>query len=339
MVRIGVFGVGGMGSAHCGAVKGLSDVCELTAVYDVCEEAVETAGEKHGVRGFTNVDEFLERVDGVIVATPPWQHREATAAVAERGKHVFVEKPMAADLADCDAMIAACGKAGVHLMLGHVLRFYPVHQLAREMFDNGEIGDLIYLEADYAGPYSGRREPPTTWFGKMGGLLENGVHKSDFICWFGGEPTEVSAEVGSYSARQDWEDWTLSLIRFAPAAAAGEETRAAGGPVGVLRWGGIIGARRSTDTLLDGTKGSLRLSMSENKVYRLRAGEACEEISPSQGNGGGLPNEDRHFVECIANDTPPSVDGHDGRRSVELILATYRSAKERTKVRLPLRAS
>lgn len=178
MIRIGVFGVGGMGNAHCGAVTTLSDVCELAAVYDVREEAVAETAEKHGTRGFTDVDEFLDQVDGVIVATPPWYHKDATVAAAKRGKHVFVEKPMAADLEDCDAMIAACEEAGVHLMLGHVLRFYAVHQLGKEMVDNGEIGDIVYLEADYAGPYSGRREPPTTWFGKMGGLLENGVHKS-----------------------------------------------------------------------------------------------------------------------------------------------------------------
>jgi len=336
MVRIGVHGVGGMGNAHCGAVKTLSDVCELSAVYDVREEAVAETAEKHDTRGFTDLDEFLDQVDGVIVATPPWYHKEATVAAAQRGKHVLVEKPMAADIEDCDAMNAACEEAGVYLMLAHVLRFYPVHQLGKEMVDNGEIGDIVYLEADYAGPYSGRREPPTTWFGKMGGLLENGVHKSDFICWFGGEPQDVAAEVGSYSAREDWEDWTLSLVRFAPRADAGEEARSAGGPVGMLRWGSILGARGSTDTLIDGTKGSMRLSIAENKVHILRAGQSWEEVAPSEGPGVGVAGEDRHFVECIANNTPPSVDGLAGRRSVEVILATYQSAKEGVKVRLPM---
>lgn len=336
MVRIGVYGVGGMGNAHCAAVKGLSETCELTAVYDVRDEAMKATAEKHGVEGFTDRDEFLDQVDGVIIATPPWSHCEVTVAAAERGKHVFVEKPMAAELADCDTMIAACEKAGVCLMLGHVLRFYPVHQLARRMFEDGEIGDLVYLEADYAGPFNGPRERPTTWFGVMGGLLENGVHKSDFICWFGGTPTAVSAEVGSYSAREDWEDWTLSLIRFAPHANASEEARSAGGPVGVMRWGGLLGARGSSETILDGTRGSLRLSISENKVYRLGRGGSWEEFAPSEGAGVGVSREDQHFVECIANNRPPSVDGHDGRRSVEVILATYQSARTSCKVRLPM---
>ena len=105
-------------------------------------------------------------------------------------------------------MIDAADKAGTHLMVGQVLRFYPVHVLGKQLVDDGEIGDVTYIETDYSGPYRGPRERPSTWYGSVGGLLENGIHKSDLINWYGGTALTVAAEVGSFSGHDDWEDYT-----------------------------------------------------------------------------------------------------------------------------------
>ena len=140
-------------------------------------------------------------------------------------------------------MIAAADKAGTHLMVGQVLRFYPVHVLGKQLVDDGEIGDVTYIETDYSGAYRGPRERPSTWYGSVGGLLENGIHKSDLINWYGGTALTVAAEVGSFSGHDDWEDYTVSLIRY--------DTKA----VGILRWGGFMGARGTNETIIDGSKG------------------------------------------------------------------------------------
>ena len=97
-------------------------------------------------------------------------------------------------------------------------------------------------------------------------LLENGIHKSDLINWFGGTALTVAAEVGSFSGHDDWEDYTVSLIRYDS------------GAVGILRWGGFLGARGTNETIIDGSKGSLRLDMREDIAYlkklgKLRLGE------------------------------------------------------------------
>jgi len=324
MVRLGVVGVGGMGSAHAQTLK-QAQIGEFVAVQDVRPEAVQRAAGKFGVQGFTDLADMLGQVDGIIVATPPVFHREAVVAAAERGVHVFCEKPLAADLADCEAMVAVCDAAGVVFMTGHVLRFYACHELGKRLVDEGVIGDLVYLETDYAWSFQGGRQKPESWYGTLGGFLENGIHKADLINWFGGPAESVAAEVGSWSGHDDWEDYAIALIRFAS------------GCVGTLRWGPFLGARSNTDTILDGTKGSLRISIGQNRVWQKLLGEAeWTEWVPEGSVEEGVANELRHFVACIETGAPCRVDGREGRRAVELVLASYQSAREGTKVALPL---
>jgi UDP-N-acetylglucosamine 3-dehydrogenase len=315
-----------MGSAHANAL-GKVESARFTAVCDARPEAVQAAAERFGVTGFTETASFLEAVDAVVVATPPDFHRPVVEAAARAGKHVFCEKPLSTNLADADAMIAACDAAGVVFQHGFVLRFYPVHELARRMVDEGAIGELVYIEGDYAGPYRGPRERPTSWYGTLGGLMENGIHKVDLLNWFGGELQSVSAEVGSFSGHEDWEDYAVLLLRYA------------GGIVGTMRWGSFMGARGDNGTFLDGTLGSLRLDIGADTVYRKLKGEKeWTAVEPPDKGASGVVKELAHFVTCAETGAPCRVDGRDGRRAVEFCLAGYESARRGTKVRLPLAA-
>jgi UDP-N-acetylglucosamine 3-dehydrogenase len=285
----------------------------------------EGVASQFGVKPFTDRQEMFGEVDAVIVATPPWQHAEVTVDAAKNGVHVFCEKPLSATLDDADSMIAATDAASVVFMVGQVLRFYPLHELGRKMVDDGLIGDIIYLETDYCGRYSGPRKRPDTWFGKMGGFLENGVHKADLINWFGGEAVSVSAEVGSFSGSDDWEDYATSLIRYKSHA------------VGILRWGPFMGARGSRGTIIDGSKGSIKLDMASGNVYHMLIGQSeWSETVPSGKDESGVVRELQHFVDCINDGKEPIVDGRDGRGAVEVVLASYKSAVEGTKVSLPM---
>lgn len=183
MTRIGVIGTGGMGRGHCNSLPNVEN-CEFVGVADVRLEAAQEVTKQYHIRAFQNYQDLLAIVDGVVIATPPVAHREVAVAAAAAGVHVFCEKPLSLTLADADAMIEAADKGGTHLMVGQVLRFYPVHQLGKQLVDGGEIGDVVYLETDYSGAYRGPRERPSTWYGSVGGLLENGIHKSDLtvIC-------------------------------------------------------------------------------------------------------------------------------------------------------------
>jgi UDP-N-acetyl-2-amino-2-deoxyglucuronate dehydrogenase len=331
MLRVGVVGVGGMGQAHAATLPKVEGAA-FTAVCDTRPEATQAAAEKFGVKGFTEVEPFLDAVDAIVVATPPDFHRPVVEAAARAGKHVFCEKPLSTTLADADAMIAACDAAGVVLQTGMVLRFYPVHELARQMVDDGVIGDLVYLEGDYTSNYRANRERPTSWYGTLGGLLENGIHKVDLLNWFGGEAQSVTAEVGSWSGHEDWEDYAVALIRYNGGSGA---TRPA---VGTMRWGPFMGARGNNGTFLDGTGGSLRLDIGQDTVYRKLLGEReWTAVEPADKGGDGVMKELAGFVASATSGAPCRVDGRDGRRAVELCLAVYQAGRTGTKVTLPLR--
>lgn len=324
MTRIGVIGVGGMGRSHCNSLPKVEN-CEFVGVADMRLEAAQEVAAQHNIRAFGDYHDLLKIVDGVVVATPPVAHREVVVAAAEAGVHAFCEKPLSLTLADADGMIEAADKAGTHLMVGQVLRFYPVHALGKKLVDEGEIGNITYLETDYSGPYRAPRQRPSSWYGTVGGLLENGIHKSDLINWFGGTALTVAGERGSYSGHEDWEDYTVTLIRYDS------------GAVGILRWGGFMGARGTTDTIIDGSKGSLRLNMGADIAYLKKIGESeWREIIPERTVPHGVVGELTHFVDCIREGRTPLVDGRAGRHAVEVVLATYRSAKEQLKVVLPM---
>jgi predicted dehydrogenase len=193
------------------------------------------------------------------------------------------------------------------------------------MVDDGVIGDLVYVEGDYSSNYRGGRERPASWYGTVGGLLENGIHKVDLLNWFGGELQSISAEVGSFSGHEDWEDYAVILMRYA------------GGTPGTMRWGPFMGARGNNGTFLDGTKGSLRLDIGADTVYRRLLGEKeWTPVEPADQGADGVVKELTHFVACAETGAPCRVDGRDGRRAVEFVLAAYQSARRGAKVRLPL---
>ena len=327
MIRIGVIGVGGMGNAHCNALPNVEN-CEFVGVADLRLEAAQVIAEKHQLRAFRDYQELLEIVDGVVVATPPVAHTEVVIAAAKAGVHAFCEKPLALTLAEADAMIDAADAAGTHLMVGQVLRFYPVHTLGKQLVDAGELGDIVYIETDYTGPYNAPRTRPDSWYGTVGGLLENGIHKSDLINWFGGTALTVAAEVGSFSGHDDWEDYTVSLIRYDS------------GAVGILRWGGFLGARGTNETIIDGSEGSLRLDMAADMGYlKKRGASEWQKLVPERGVPHGVVGELTHFVDCIRDNRTPLIDGRGGKHAVEVVLATYQSAREQTKVALPMESS
>ncbi len=133
-IGIGLIGCGNMGTS---LAKGLLnvDAAQLVAVSDVNEELAAKASAELGGDAHTDYKDMLARddVQGVAIASPQFLHCQMTLDAAAAGKHVFSEKPMATNVADCDKMIQACADAGVKLMIGQVCRFHPVHGKVREI--------------------------------------------------------------------------------------------------------------------------------------------------------------------------------------------------------------
>jgi predicted dehydrogenase len=137
-----LIGAGVMARAHAQALCH-SAGGRLVAVADSVVERARDVAQMCDAQPYADYRDMLDGVDAVWICTPPFLHREQAETCAAAGKHLFVEKPLALDIADCEAMIDAARTAGVKLTVGHVFHFYPVFQEAYRRFEAGELGDLV----------------------------------------------------------------------------------------------------------------------------------------------------------------------------------------------------
>jgi UDP-N-acetyl-2-amino-2-deoxyglucuronate dehydrogenase len=197
-VRTGLVGCGKVGQIHAAALRRLPE-SDFVAVCDSDSARAAAFAERHGARPFTDVGAMLRDagVEAVVIGTPHPLHAAPAIAAAEAGAHVLVEKPLAASLADCDAMLAAARRAGVRLGVISQRRFYEPVRRMKAAIDAGKIGtpvlgvfemfswrDRAYYQSD---PWRGK------WATEGGGVLVNqSPHQLDLLQWFMGEIDEVS---------------------------------------------------------------------------------------------------------------------------------------------------
>ena len=218
-VKMGVIGASpSMGIKHIRSVASHPKM-EITAVCDKNEEYLRKAGEESGCKNlYTDWRDLLANpeVEAVVVCVPDSLHEEVTAAALAAGKHVLCEKPMALTLEECDRMREAEKKYGKKLMVGQICRYAPAFKLTKELIARGEIGELYYVESEYAHDYleargvddwrvDPRREP----------YIGGGCHAVDLLRWIAGDPTEITA-YSNHKCLTDWpvNDCTISILRF-----------------------------------------------------------------------------------------------------------------------------
>lgn len=333
-VCVGLIGCGAMGKSLATQLVTVEQA-KLVGVYDVVEEAARNLGDEFGVSAVTDLEALLARddVDAVLVATPGFTHADLTVAAAQAGKHVFCEKPMALTLEDCDRMIMACRENGVNLMVGQVLRYYPVHSRIQQIIASGELGRLLCitcyrLGGGYGSVWAKDWRKSRSLSGGM--LMEVNVHELDFLRFVGGEVAAVSAMGGNYlHPDYDFPDCVLVTLQFQS------------GAVGLLHasqvsLAGGYGGRADCE------KGSLLFpsfgGKNANLVVRAADGE---RVIPNEELQGENPvrRELREFVESIVEQRPPAITGEDGRAAVELALAAYRAMETGSVIKLPLPSS
>jgi predicted dehydrogenase len=220
-LRYGVIG-GSMGGAHMRGIR-LSNNSELVAACDVDEGVLGAVQAEFGLPDDACYPDFrrlLTRsdLDAVIVASPDFYHEEQVVGALEAGKHVLCEKPMALTVAECRRMIQAAERTGSQLMIGQICRYAPGFRMAKKLIDNGEIGDLFFVESEYAHDYAyfpgkdnWRKDPARPREPVLGG----GCHAVDLLRWIAGDPSEVSA-YSNHKMLLDWpvNDTTIGILRF-----------------------------------------------------------------------------------------------------------------------------
>jgi predicted dehydrogenase len=352
---VGLIGCGKVGHIHAAALRSLPE-SELVAVCDVSSERAQAFASKYGARSFTDVETMLRdgRVEAVLIGTPHPLHAAPAIAAARVGVHVLVEKPLAATLADCDAMLDAADKAGVVLGVVSQRRFYEPVRRMKDAIDAGKIGrpalgvftmyswrDPSYYHSD---PWRGQ------WDTEGGGVLVNqSPHQLDLLLWFIGPAAEVSgywANVNHPNVEVD--DTAVAVLQFANGGLGSIVTSVAQKP-GIRTTVHVHGANGAsvgveTDrgaTFIAGVNTIAEPPLNDvwtipGEEHHLAEFQAEDRARFAQIDPGTHYHamQIRDFLRAIREHRKPLVTGTDGRAVVELFTAIYRSQRDGRPVRL-----
>ena len=191
--RIAIIGLGGMGGAHAAAAQ-LETNCELVAGAEINPERAKAWSERFGVKAiYDDYEKMLdqEQPDIVIVPTQAPMHHPPTIAAAQRGIHVFCEKPTALNLIEADDMVETCDQHHVKFAINHIKRASPYNRHVLSLIEKGDIGDVVLLKATDKG---GR---------KVGNsLMEMGTHLYDWLRLFAGDVEWTHAHLVQMDGRE-----------------------------------------------------------------------------------------------------------------------------------------
>ena len=267
-------------------------------------------------------------VDIVYVCLPNSMHAEYSIRAARAGKHVLCEKPMATSVAECEAMIAACKRAGRKLMIGYRVHFEPTNLEAMRLARSGAAGRIRYVRSEH-GFVQG---DPSKWRLKRalaggGSLMDMGIYSLQAARYMTGEePIAVTARESTdrndprFTEVEDMMDWTLEF------------------PSGVIASCQSMYSANQNHILLMGDKGRIELEpatrYSGNRMWTGEDGREQEIIIPSSGSGGQFVGQLDHLSECARSGREPIVAGEEGLRDMRIVEAIYRSAREGRTIRL-----
>lgn len=319
MVRFAVVGLG-MGRNRAQLIKDTTGA-ELTCVVDLNQELARKAGADFGCDWTTDLDDALGRsdVDVVMVMTPSGLHAELGVACAQAGKHVITTKPMDVSLEACDRLIAAADAAGVTLGVDYQSRYVDTNVQVATALQQGMLGRPLLGEVrfkwfrsdEYFAHGGGWRG---TWKMDGGGSLANqGSHLIDLLLWFMGDPERVYGEAAVVNHDIETEDIGMAILRY--------PNGARGAIVGTTTF--PTNAYFSAE--VHGSEGGVLIDAALTGEARY-FGDGIEQRLAAIDNP--LKNIVEDVVSCLEQGTTLRVDGREGRRTVALLEAIYRSSRE-----------
>ncbi|HUT75073.1 MAG TPA: Gfo/Idh/MocA family oxidoreductase [Armatimonadota bacterium] len=332
MYGVGIIGCGGMGSGHAARFASFPDA-QVVACADVVEERAQRLAAEHGARAYGDGRRLLadRRVDIAVICTPTPFHAPLIEAAAKRGKHIFSEKPLARTLAEARRAIAAAEEAGVRLMVGHVLRFFPEYALAKRLLDEGAVGRPAVARTARC---SGHPQPPADWYGDYamsgGVLVDMAIHDIDFLLWCFGPAERVYCKALTHRGPA-LTDYGLVTVRFRNRVIAHVEGSWAHTP-GIFYTQLEIAGDRGLIEYDSDTAVPLRVWRKPKRGSRAPAVVVPE--SPLADSPYAA--EVREFMDCVRTGRQPSVTPEDAYRALEVALAAEQSTLRGEVVALPL---
>jgi predicted dehydrogenase len=358
-IKTAIIGCGKVSHLHAAALQQGTNT-ELAAIYSRSLEKAQEFADKYEILAFDDIEKMIKEagVESVVVCTPHPFHADAVIKAARSGANCLVEKPLASSLQDCDAMIQACKENKVKLGVVSQRRFYAPVQRLRKAIDEGKIGSpalgVIQMLGWRDKAYYDSDEWRGTWKMEGGGVLVNQApHQLDIFQWLMGPIDEVYGVWRNLNHPYiEVEDTAVAIVKFKNGALGNIVVSNSQKPgiFGKVHVHGSNGASVGVQT--DG--GAMFIagmsSIAEppvNDLWTVPGEETLLEGWKKEDSDFfnsinameyymKLQNED--FADAIQNDRKPLVSGEDGRVTVELFTAIYRSTRDNQPVKFPLEA-
>ena len=336
-VRLGLIGCGGFAGTHLAQLELVKNV-EVVALADPNPDHLQEKSEEFGIKDtYLDYRDLLARedIDAVSLPIPDQLHCQVTVDALRAGKHVLCEKPMALDLSECKKMVQVAKETGKQLMIGQIGRYSPAFAKAEQLIDDGAIGEVYFIESEYAHDYSGiggaggwrvtpEREP----------IIGGGCHAVDLIRMFMKEnPQEVFAYANN-KALIGWpiHDCTIAVMKF-PSGAIGKVMTSTG-----------CKRKYTMRTVVQGTKGTIIVDdslpyvslfedhFSDKAEFMGMAQRVVEMRIPVSVNTHNFAAEAQEFCDAILADIPVRCSGVEGASTVAVCTAIVDSFKSGEKV-------
>ena len=332
-----ILGCGMIAGIHAAAITAMPGAI-LAGAYDAVEERSIALAKKYGCFAYPTQQALLEDkdVDIVCICTPSGLHASAAIAAANAGKHVIVEKPMALNLADADAVIEAGRRNGVQICVISQLRFSPAVDTLRNVLSSGGLGKMVlgnlHMKYHRSAEYYNSGGWRGTWEMDGGGALINqGIHGVDLLCYICGPVTAVTAKVKTLVHSIEVEDTVCALLEFENGALGTLEATTAIKP-GYSRQLEVCGSDGSVVLEEDAV---LRWDLPADYPMPQKNDAVCGSANdPTAISYTGHLRQFENLIKAIRGEVPLLVDAAQGRIPLALILAIYESAKTGCTVRL-----
>jgi len=339
-IRFALVGCGRIAANHFAAIEKHADRAELVAVCDVDPQRLDASVAKTGAKGFDRLEALLagSSADIVVLATPSGLHSDQAVQIARSSRHVVTEKPMATRWLDGKRMVTACDAAGVRLFVVKQNRHNATLQLLKRAVDQGRFGRIymVAINAFWTRPQSYYDEAAWrgTWEFDGGALMNQASHYVDLLDWLIGPVESVQAYTATLARDIEVEDTGVMSIRWRSGAL---------GTVSVTMLTFPKNLEGSITVI--GEKGTVRLGgvavneiqhweFAEPHADNQKVREASYETASVYGFGHPLYYE--NVIGALRGEGEAQTDGREGLRSLEVLIATYLSARDGRRVALPL---
>ncbi len=339
-IRFALVGCGRIAGNHFGALEQHADRAELVSVCDVDPGALRAAAKRTGAKPFRRLSDLLAGSDPDIVAlcTPSGLHPEQAIEVAQSGRHVMTEKPMATRWADGKRMVAACDAAGVRLFVVKQNRRNATLQLLKRAVEAGRFGRIymVTINVFWSRPqsYYDSARWRGTWEFDGGAFMNQASHYVDLLDWLIGPVESVQADTATLARNIEVEDTGVMLVRWRSGAMGSVNVTMLTHP---KNFEGSI-------TIL-GEKGTARVGgVAVNEIQHWEFAEPHEDdakvrtasYETTSVYGFGHPLYYDNVIRTLRGEAEPETDGREGLKSLEILIAAYLSARDGRRVPLPL---